>query len=237
MFNKKNKLMKKITHLLAPLLICAVNSSFAAVSDQAGTEKKISNQCTPYKIKALKEVYSTAGTSLAILETVKKELGSFLEIIPVNTEKDHGFNDRAEFAKASPASIYKIVGVDIAGKTFETNLYNVVVAVNGEYRAVLTVSVENGQHEIQTVGAALMAKELQAIEIAQPLAAGQEHIMVNVYSRSAGFVAYKNESITIENADLIPLESAKSGIFNMEVNRTAKLTYKLSEAIEALHLN
>jgi hypothetical protein len=176
-------------------------------------------------------------TNQTIYESVKQELNSFLEIIPSGLEKEHGFNDRLEFSKALPASIYKIVGVDVAGKTFETNLYNVVIAVNGQYRAVLTVSVNNGQYEIQAIGAALMARELQALEITHPIAANQERVMVNVYKKSAGFVAYRDANTTIENADLMPLESAKSGISNLEPGRMAKPTYKLAEIVAALQLN
>jgi hypothetical protein len=230
-------MIKKITHLLAPLMICVVNTSFAGSVAQTAAEKSVSNQCIQYMVKELQEAAGT-GTSQTILETVKKELSSFLEVIPANMEKDHGFNNRSEFAKALPASIYKIIGVDATGKTFETNLYNVVVAVNGEYRAVLTVSAENGQYEIQAIGAALMAKELQALEISHPIATNEERVMVNVYSKSAGFVAYQGINTAVENVDLIPLESAKAGISaNMETGRTAKATYKLTEALEALQLN
>ncbi len=178
-----------------------------------------------------------AETNQSINESVKKELSSFLEIIPVSLEKEHGFHDRAEFAKAVPASIYRIVGVDADGKTFQTNLYNVVVAVNGEYRAVLSVSVENGVYEIQTIGAAMMAKELQVLEKAHPMLSNTERIMVNVYSRSAGFVAFADVNAGIENADLIPLESAKSGIFNSESRVAVQPTYKLAEAVHALGVN
>lgn len=229
--------MKKITHLLALLMICAVNTSFAGIVGKTPAEKSTPNQCMEYSVKGSQKSNSASSISQTIFETVKKELVSFLEIIPTDMEKEHGFNDRSEFSSAVPASVYKIVGVDATGKVFETNLYNVVVAVNGEYRAVLTVSAENGQYEIQAVGAALMAKELQAVELANPLTADQEHIMVNVYQRSAGFVGYQDATTGIENIDLIPLESAKSGISNSEVNRTAKSTYKLAEAVEALELN
>jgi hypothetical protein len=212
--------MKKQLQLLIPALLFGLSTFSYAVT--GGNEKQA----------------TVAETNQTIYESVKKELSSFLEIIPSSLEKEHGFNDRSEFAKALPASIYRIVGVDVAGKTFETNLYNVVVAVNCQYRAVLTVSANNGQYEIQSIGAALMARELQALEIAHPIAANQERVMVNVYKKSAGFVAYQDANTTIENADLIPLESAKSGIStNVEVGRTAKSTYKLTEAVEALQLN
>lgn len=179
----------------------------------------------------------SADENQKIYDAVKSELRSFLEIVPVNMEKEHGFNNRAEFAKAVPASIYRMVGVDPYGKIVPTNNYNVVIAVNGEYRAVVTVSSENGKYEIQSIGGAVLAKELQATEAANPIATGQERVMVNVYKYSASFVSNLNANTVIENADLIPLTSAKMGLGNAETGRSAKSVYKLSEAFDALIAN
>jgi len=178
-----------------------------------------------------------ADENQTLYESVKNELSSFLEIIPASLEKEHGFNNRAEFAKAVPASIYRMVGVDPYGKLVPTNNYNVVVAVNGEYRAVLTVSSQNGKYEIQSIGGALLAKELQATEAANPIATGQERVMLNVYKYSASFITNVNANAVLENADLIPLESAKMGLANQEAGRSAKPVYKLSEAFDALIAN
>lgn len=188
---------------------------------------------------------STAGeisnqrttTDQAIYESVNKELSSFLQIIPADLEKEHGFNSRSEFTKATPASIYKIIGVGKDGQAFETNLYNVVVAVNGEYRAMLTVSVENGHYEIETIGAALLAEELQVFEKANPLPSGKERIMLNVYTRASSFVAYQDATTNIENAELLPLESAKTGLAGASTGRALKTSYSFSEALQALQLN
>jgi ABC-type antimicrobial peptide transport system permease subunit len=169
-----------------------------------------------------------------IYNAVKNELTSFLEIVPVNMEKEHGFNNRSEFAKAVPASIYRMVGVDPYGKLIPTNNYNVVVSVNGEYRSVITVTVTNGTYELMSIGGALLAKELQAAEAANPLAGDQERVMVNVYKYSASFISTISANTAIENADLIPLESAKMGLENIEAGRSAKPVYKLSEAFDAL---
>ncbi|HET6226495.1 MAG TPA: hypothetical protein VFF27_09470 [Bacteroidia bacterium] len=179
----------------------------------------------------------SADNNQAIYDAVKNELSSFLEIVPVNMEKEHGFNNRAEFAKAVPASIYRMVGVDPYGKLIPTDRYNVVVAVNGEYRAVITVASENGKYEIMSIGGAQLAKELQATEAANPIAAGQERVMINVYKYSATFISNVAANTAIENADLIPLESAKIGLSNAEAGRNAKPVYKLSEAFDALIAN
>jgi hypothetical protein len=208
--------MKKKLLIIVPALLFGLSSLTYAVN--GGNEKQ----------------QVVAEINQGINESVKKELSSFLEIIPVSMEKEHGFNDRAEFAKAVPASIYRIVGVDKEGNTFETNLYNVVVAVDGEYRAVLTVSSDNGKYEIQTIGAALMARELQVLEKSNPLPSNNERIMLNVYSKSAGFVAFHDANASVENADLIPLESAKSGLTNSESRVALQSTYKLTEAVHAL---
>jgi hypothetical protein len=171
-----------------------------------------------------------------ISEAVKQQLNDFLNLIPVNAEKDFGFNSRSEFAQAVPATIYRSIGVDKDGNTFQTNLYNVVVAVNNSYRAVLSVSLNtDGKYEIQTAGAAPLAKELQALEQQYPLLPNYERIMVDVFTKAASFVAYNEVNAKIENANLIPLESAKTALKNEE-GRALLSSYKFSEAIEALEL-
>jgi len=178
---------------------------------------------------------SLSETNQTIYEAVKNELSSFLEIIPNSMEKDHGFNNRSEFAKALPGSIYRMVGVDPDGHLFQTNFFSVVITVNGENRAVLTVSFKDGNYEIEAIGATLLAKELQAVEKANPLASNEERIIVNVYSKSASFVANQTINASVENANLIPLASAKEAI--TETGSSTLTTYKLSEALQAMESN
>jgi hypothetical protein len=192
--------------------------------------------CLAMATEGENEKPTVAQVNEAITTSVKKELSSFLEIIPATMEKAHGFNDRLEFAKAVPSSIYRIVNISKDGNEYETNLYNVLVAVNNQYRAVLTVSYDNGKYEIETVGAAELAKELQVVEKQNPLTSEKERIMVNVLTQSASFVSYNDMNTEIENLDLIPLESAKTGLGNSPVTRTTKSTYKLAEVREALEL-
>lgn len=44
-----------------------------------------------------------------INQTAKKDLVSYLDFIPVGFEKQHGFNNRAEFEKATIGSQYEIM--------------------------------------------------------------------------------------------------------------------------------
>ncbi|MEO6902894.1 MAG: hypothetical protein ABI315_07045 [Bacteroidia bacterium] len=210
--------MKKKLFIIAPLLF---GLSFLAMAKEGENGKQP----------------TVSQVNQAITTSVKEELSSFLEIIPTTLEKEHGFNDRSEFTKAVPASIYRITNVSKEGNVFETNLYNVIVSVNNQYRAVLTVSFENGKYEIQTVGAAELAKELQLVEIQNPLPSEKEWIMVNMLTQAASFVSYNDINAGIENADLIPLESAKTGLQNASGTRATKSTYKLAEVVQALKVN
>ena len=166
-----------------------------------------------------------------IYEVVKKDLSTFLEIIPAGFETQHGFNNRAEFAKAIPGGIYTIVGINENGKTIATDLFNIPVIVDNQYKAMITVSFTDGKYELETVGAAMLAAELQILEKQQP--AAEERIMLNVYSKTAGFVAYKTIDKSIETADFIPLTSAKTALNNAA--RTISSTYKLAELVAALN--
>lgn len=179
---------------------------------------------------------AVAHVNQNITEAVKQQLNDFLNLIPMNAEKDFGFNSRAEFAQAVPASIYKMIGVGQDGRAFETNSYNVVIAVNNDYRAVLSVSFTNGKYEIETVGAAPLAKELYAVEQKHQLLQNEERVIVNVYPKASTFVANNQVNASIENANLIPLESAKTALQNEE-GRMIQASYKLSEAVEALKLD
>ncbi len=178
--------------------------------------------------KAKEKINLNEHAQQKVVEFAKKELNAFLENIPAGLEKEHGFNKRAEFAKAVPGSIYTIVGLNNQGQVFATNVYNVVVTVNGEYRSMLTVSLSNGIYKIETVGAALLAKELQVIENRQTSANSSEKIMLNVYEKKCGFVAYKPAGTTIENAVFTPLESAKIAL-NTTTGKTKGTTYKVNE--------
>lgn len=163
--------MKKKLLIIVPALFFGLSSLTYAVN--GGNEKQ--------------QQTSLIEVDQNINEAVMQQLNAFLNLIPVNAEKDFGFKDRSEFAKAVPASIYKMIGVDKDGKAFETGLYNVVIAVNNDYRAVLSVSFTNGKYEIETVGAAPLAKELYAVEQHNKLAVDQERLIVNVYTRSIYF--------------------------------------------------
>lgn len=204
---------KKLFNLIPALLIGA--SSFAFASDD-GSKQTLMNERN-------QQVY----------EVAQKDLSAFLENIPAGFEKQHGFNSRAEFAKAKPGSIYHIYGVDINGKVFTTDSYTIPVVVDNEYRAMITVSLVDGKYQVENVGAALLAQELQALEAEKQPAGNLEKVMLNIYAKKSGLVVYKDVNASIEDADLTPLVSAKTSLSNASA-RSLKTTYKLAEVIETL---
>lgn len=167
-----------------------------------------------------------------IYELTKNDLVSFLNNIPAGMEKQHGFNNRSEFTKATAGPVYTILGMDANGMVTSASMFNLPVVIDGEYRSMITVSFANGVYQIETVGAALLAAELQLLEQEQKPTSDQERIMLNVYKRSSGFVGYQSMNKNIDEVNLIPLASAKTALGNSP--RVIKPGYKLSEIIQAL---
>jgi len=213
--------MKKKLLIIVPAFVFGL-SAFAHEAN-GGNEKQQTTQ-------------AVAEVNQSISDAVKQQLSSFLQAIPSGMEKDHGFNDRSEFATAVPASIYRIIGVDQSGNVFETGLYNVVVSVNGEYRAVLSVSFTDGKYEIESVGGAELSKQIKSVEEANTANLTKEKVIVNVYSKTSGFISYKEFNSSVENATLIPLGSAKLAM-GEENARTQKAGFTFSEAMHAIGVN
>ena len=123
------------------VIFTTIYSIFIGLSCYAGTEPN-------------EKPLNISERNQKIYEVTKKNLASFLENIPAGFESQHGFSSRSEFAKAVAGPVYTIVGVDENWNTFSTNLYNIPLLVNNEYRSMITVSEKDGVYEIQTVGAA-----------------------------------------------------------------------------------
>ncbi len=182
-----------------------------------------------------KSTYITASSSPnneKVFEFVKNEITAFLEYIPIGFEKEHGFTSRDEFSKAIPGSVYLIKGIGIDGNIFATNLYNIPIVVDGEYRAMLTISYSDNTYQFEAIGANLLAKEIQILEKEMVPDASFEKIILNIYSKQCGFVTYKEGNTRIEDATFIPLASAKTAL--EETNRATGTTYKLNEIVTAL---
>ncbi|MEO6903617.1 MAG: hypothetical protein ABI315_10770 [Bacteroidia bacterium] len=199
--------MKKTFLLLAVFSLFNIELSYGATGDKS--PKNISNR------------------NEKIYEVTSRELSSFLEIIPVGAEKQHGFDNREEFKRAVAGSIYTVVGIDADWNTFSTDIYNIPVIVDNQYKAVISVSYKDGVYNLETVGAAELASELEKTE--PVMASDHDYIMLNVYSRASSFVAYPAINTSPETANFIPLASAKTGL-NI-ASKEIQSTYALPQLI------
>ena len=166
-----------------------------------------------------------------INQVAKQDLVSYLNFIPEGFEKQHGFNNRAEFAKATIGSQYEIMALAADGRLSPTKFFYVVVRVGGEYRALLTVGEVDGKLEIQSVGASPLAGELQAVEQKQNLSEKVKNVLVNDYNNKCSLVSYQEQGTRVEDAVYIPLASTKSFL---EQSSTVQSSYKLPELVNAI---
>lgn len=164
-----------------------------------------------------------------VAKVANNELVTFLNYIPKTLLKQHGFNSSAEFAKAKIGTQYQIMALEADGSLKPTGFYNVVVTIDGDYKALLTVgkNEDDGKLGIQGVGSALMAREIKPIESKQRLTANTTPLLVNDYVNKASYLSYKNANKKATAATLIPLQSAKT--FLESQTNGVNPTYTLSE--------
>jgi len=89
---------------------------------------------------------------------VQDNLASVLEKIPIAQIKEFGFSNIEEYAIADPAkALYFLIYED----NRNIKIWRVPITVNGEYRALLNISENNGEFNIADFGANLLAREIQ----------------------------------------------------------------------------
>ena len=89
---------------------------------------------------------------------VQENLSHILEKIPNSQIKEFGFNKAEEYAIAKPAkALYFIIYED----NRDIKIWRVPITVNGEYRALLNISENNGELKVADFGANILAKEIQ----------------------------------------------------------------------------
>lgn len=103
---------------------------------------------------------NSTETENEINNFVKKNIKEVLIKIPINQEKQFGFNNREEFSKVE---IGKALSFVIYNKSSESELHiwRVPIMVDGKYRALLTITKENDKYAIADFGAATLAKDIK----------------------------------------------------------------------------
>ena len=89
---------------------------------------------------------------------VQDNINLILEKIPSSQITEFGFQSTEEYTIAKPAkALYFLIYEDKR----EINIWRVPITVNGEYRALLNISENNGELKIADFGANLLAREIQ----------------------------------------------------------------------------
>ena len=153
----------------------------------------------------------------SISTVARSSLNEFLDKIPTGRESRYGFLNRAEFARASigvPMRVY-IAGPDLADVNSEdnpsspkaTNEWRVPVLVDGEPRALLTVSVTDGALTTTELGAAGLSRELGEFKKKYP---ARRRALLRLHTLQCDFIINDRTGDGFDKADYYPLRSAQN---------------------------
>ena len=166
-----------------------------------------------------------------VSEVARNGMTSYLDYIPQGLEKQHGFNNREEFSRATTGATYQIMAVDENGNISPTQFYYVAVMVDGTCRAMLTVGEVDGKMGIQSVGAPILAEGLDHLEKELHVAGDANRILLNDYVHKCSFAAYQQQGASAERASFFPLPSAKAYLSQVGSNQSS---YTLPELVKAV---
>ena len=163
--------------------------------------------------------YSQDPTVKEITEIANSGFRQYLEKIPPGRESNYGFKNREEFGIAQIGKPYQILllkkefYVDSVLKNTDYLVpgseWRVVIKVNNENRACVTVAKMNGIWKVVGIGAAGLASELGSFEKRHP-SAPQKGKIVRVLSLDCEFILLPIDSIGkdiqtyfLKSADLV----------------------------------
>lgn len=99
---------------------------------------------------------------------IKKEASakalSFLNLIPVGSEKAYGFTNRSDFSKIrieEPYKVYYISQKDNKLWFIPGNEWRVPISVDGKYSTLLTVQMNNGNPEVVDMGGSGLSGKIE----------------------------------------------------------------------------
>jgi hypothetical protein len=163
--------------------------------------------------------YAGNNDTVDILNAATSGLKVYLAKIPVGKEKNYGFANSDEIAQAElgvPVDIF-ILSPDffsastiVKERNYITSIeeWLVPVTVNGEWRALLTVSKKNGSWKTVGFGSSFLAADLNKIITENTNLKRQQYSLLRVYQLDCDFILEHN-SFNINNWKVIPLSSAK----------------------------
>lgn len=138
-------------------------------------------------------------------------LKRFLDAVPTDKAESFGFADRAEMDRARLAAPYRVWTSDgPASDIAATGEWRFPVTVDGTYRSLLTVSRVQGEYRAVDFGAALLARELGALERDRSVAAEAGRVLLRLHSVRADLAAFPAAGARVEDSRFEPLASARA---------------------------
>jgi hypothetical protein len=183
--------------------------------------------------------------SSSIYKAALAQLPQVLQTIPSGKEHLFGFSSRKEFKKAELDKPYQVFTftkdfIDNANcpdrlAITPTGEWRFPVVVRGEFRALVTVVLTNGQWKAVDFGANVLSRELQQLDatLLSDESSDTSKIILRYYQGESDIVVCKSEQEQIFEGEFYPLESAKN--FIGKSGRDSKYVYSFQEIRSFIH--
>lgn len=153
------------------------------------------------------------------MQLADSQMGLYLAKIDPGKEADYGFTEQDDLDACVVGKPYRIMELSKSfySETIQPgisyinieNKWLVPIAINHQYRSLLTIKGNPGNLNVTSLGAAALAKELQLASLA--VNDSEEFYLLRVPALSADFFVHEG-GYSFSEARFLPLESATKAI-------------------------
>ncbi len=183
---------------------------------------------------------NTDSTGITAADT--EGLKTYLAKIPAGSEKNYGFNSVDEFALAkvgAPIHLFTLAPSFFSAETIvaDRNYINsidqwlVPVMVNGECRAIVTVSKQDEGWKAVAFGSSFFATELNKVLAENSGLTGQSYALLRIYQLNCDFIIQPNEGET-STWKVTPFTSAKKAFKLKDTNNAGYLLPEVYDMVK-----
>ena len=152
-----------------------------------------------------------------MMKDAMNQLQAWLKKIPGGNEQKYGFNNRDEFSLATlgkPCQVFSLTGDFFKeeiqpGKNYleTTGEWRIPVMVNQENRAVITLLKKKNKWKIVSLGARVLARELQEFEKYPELSKNNDLRLLRIYQLQSDFL-FADDPLSSMEITVYPMHSA-----------------------------
>ena len=182
-------------------------------------------------------IVAGSNAQTADRQEMMKDAGNQLKVwlnkIPGGSEQKYGFNNREEFPLATlgkPCQVFSLTGDFFKeelrpGKNYleTTGEWRIPVMVNQENRAVLTLVKKKNKWKVVSLGARVLARELQELEKYPGLGQSENLRMLRVYQLQSDFLLEGDPFSSAVEITVYPMHSAVLNMQKIREGATVKL--------------